>query len=182
MSSPDTRTHRREVLLRAARLGGCGVLALALAGCFRPLYGPSASGVPVQDILATISVDPVSDRIGHYLVEELRFNLLNGLQEPVKPVYKLTMSIEEKVASAIVSSQTGRASNATVTVTVNYTLNKYGTQDKVLGGIAVGSASYDRSVQRFASVRAARDAEIRVARNLADQIRTRLAADLAYRI
>ena len=99
----------------------------------------------------------------------------------MKPAYKLTMDLQERVASAIVSSQTGRASNATVTVTVNYTLTKFGTQDKVLTGIAVGSASYDRTVQRFASVRAARDAEIRVARNLADQIRTRLAADLAYR-
>jgi LPS-assembly lipoprotein len=181
MSSPDTRTHRREILLRAGRIAGAAALAVALAGCFRPLYGPSASGAPVQDILASILVEPVSDRTGHYLVEELRFNLLNGLEQPVKPAYKLSMEIEERVASAIVSSESGRASNATVTVTVRYTLTKYGTQDKVLDGIAVGSASYDRSVQRFASVRAARDAEIRVARNLADQIRTRLAADLAFR-
>jgi LPS-assembly lipoprotein len=45
----------------------------------------------------------------------------------------------------------------------------------------VGSASYDRFPQRFASVRAARDAEIRVAKLLADQIRTRVAAHLATR-
>jgi LPS-assembly lipoprotein len=162
-------------------MAGAALLALAVAGCFRPLYGPTPSGAPVQDVLASISVDNAQDRIGHYLVEELRFNLLNGLEQPVKPAYKLTLDLKETVASAIVSSQSGRASNATVTVTVNYTLLKYGTEDKVLTGIAVGNASYDRSVQRFASVRAARDAEIRVARYLADQIRTRLAADLAYR-
>jgi LPS-assembly lipoprotein len=158
------------------------VLPLALAGCFRPLYGPSAAGAPVQDVLATISVAPAGDRIGHYLVEELRFNLLNGRQEPVQPAYRLTLDLREQVSSAIVSSESGRASNATVTVTVNYALKKFGTDEQVLTGLAVGSASYDRSVQRFASVRAARDAEIRVARLLADQIRTRLAADLAYRV
>jgi LPS-assembly lipoprotein len=157
------------------------VLAVALGGCFRPLYGPSASGPLVQDILASIAVDSVEDRTGHYLVEELRFNLLNGREQPANPKYMLSMNITEKVSSAIVSSETGRASNATVTVTVDYTLKKYGTDQQVLNGLAVGSASYDRSVQRFASVRAARDAEIRVARLLADQIRTRLAADLAYR-
>jgi LPS-assembly lipoprotein len=181
MSSPDTRTHRRELLRGAAGLAATAALAMTLAGCFRPLYGPSASGVPVQDILASIAVDPVDDRIGHYLVEELRFNFLNGLERPANPKYTLSMDVTEKVSSAIVSSETGRASNATVTVNVNYTLKKYGTDQQVLTGIAVGSASYDRSVQRFASVRAARDAEIRVARLLADQIRTRLAADLAYR-
>jgi LPS-assembly lipoprotein len=52
--------------------------------------------------------------------------------------------------------------------------------------VATGSAfavtSYERSSQRFANLRAARDAEIRSARALAEQIRVRLAADLARRI
>ncbi len=39
-------------------------------------------------------------------------------------------------------------------------------------------ASYDRDAQRFANIRAARDAEIRAAKTLADQIRTRLAVAL----
>ena len=46
-------------------------------------------------------------------------------------------------------------------------------------GKAVGNASYDRSQQRFANVRAARDAEIRLARSLAEQIRVRISAALA---
>jgi LPS-assembly lipoprotein len=48
-------------------------------------------------------------------------------------------------------------------------------------GVAFVTASYDRTSQRFANLRAARDAEIRSARSLADQIRTRLAADLSRR-
>ena len=43
-------------------------------------------------------------------------------------------------------------------------------------GVAFTAATYDRSSQRFANIRAARDAEIRDAKALADQIRTRVAA------
>ena len=39
-------------------------------------------------------------------------------------------------------------------------------------------APYERSSQRFASVRAARDAQIRAAKNLATLIRGQIAADL----
>ena len=48
------------------------------------------------------------------------------------------------------------------------------TAQQVTTGAATSVASYDRSQQRFANVRAARDAEIRAATVLADQIRTRL--------
>ena len=51
--------------------------------------------------------------------------------------------------------------------------------DAILTGSAFASASSDRSPQRFAAVRAARDAEIRAARQLAELIRTRVAAGLA---
>ncbi len=46
-------------------------------------------------------------------------------------------------------------------------------------GKATATASYDRSAQRFATVRAARDADIRLAKVLSEQIRTRLSAALA---
>jgi LPS-assembly lipoprotein len=48
----------------------------------------------------------------------------------------------------------------------------------VASGTVNGSASYERSPQRFAIVRAQRDAEIRLARLLAEQIRNRLALSL----
>jgi hypothetical protein len=43
------------------------------------------------------------------------------------------------------------------------------------------AVSYERSIQRFANTRAARDSEILAARQLADQIRSRVAAFLATR-
>ena len=41
------------------------------------------------------------------------------------------------------------------------------------------AATYDRSAQRYANIRAARDAEIRDAKTVADQITTRIAAALS---
>ena len=40
------------------------------------------------------------------------------------------------------------------------------------------SRSYDRSAQRFANIRAARDAEIRDAKTLADELTTQIAAKI----
>ncbi len=49
----------------------------------------------------------------------------------------------------------------------------------VTSGKAVASAAYDRSQQRYNDLRAARDAEIRLARALSDEISLRLASTLA---
>jgi LPS-assembly lipoprotein len=166
-------------LLRSVRaLGIALVLPLAVAGCLRPLYGEAASGGTVQGKLAGIVVDEVPDRIGHYLVEELRFDL-DGSGASEKPRYRLSVAVSESIGSAIVSSVTGRAVGATITANATYTLKEIGTDKTVLTGRTIASASYDRSEQRFAAVSAANDAEIRIAKNLSDQIRTRIAAHFA---
>src|SRR3712207_150832 len=99
MLSPDlTRRY-------AAHIAALG-LTLALAGCFRPLYGPTASGERVQDVLASIQVEPVvtrvlQERIGHYLRNELAFEL-DGSGQPRPKRYRLTLSVSEGVQSPIV--------------------------------------------------------------------------------
>ena len=176
MSSPDlTRRH----LGRIAVLG----LSLALAGCLRPLYGPTASGAPLQDVLASIEIEPVvtrelQERIGHYLRSELVFDL-DGSGQPRPKRYRLKLSVSESVQSPIVDTVTGRADAATLTAIATYSLVSNDGKVILPPTNAVGSTSYDRSVQRFATVRAARDADIRLAKLLADQIRIRLASALA---
>jgi hypothetical protein len=53
--------------------------------------------------------------------------------------------------------------------------------EPIAKGQASVVASYDRTSQRFSNLRAARDAEIRDAKRLADEIRIRLAAAIAAR-
>lgn len=175
MSSPD-RARRRTLGLAAA----AGV-ALALGGCLRPLYGPTASGERLQDLLAAIEVaDPVTnvlqERLGHYVRSELIF-MLDGSGNPKPKRFRLTLNLSQSVQSPIVDTITGRTESATITGRATYTLYS-GDGRVVTTGTATGTATFDRTPQRFAAVRAARDAEIRLGTLLAEQIKTRISAVL----
>lgn len=176
-----------EIVRRSRRLVLVGIGALALAGCFRPLYGPTASGASLSDTLASIQVEeitstPGQERLGHYVYQELRYQLDGGAPSGGAPKrYRLTLSANERIQSAIVDSTTGRATAATLLGDVEYALIPLGVENAkpIVSGRATASASYDRVQQRFATVRAARDAEIRVSKQIAEQIRNRLAANLS---
>lgn len=172
----------RPVLSRLLRLAAAAALVLSVTACFRPLYGPTASGENLVDTLRAIQVEEVSvsqvaERFGHYLRSELVFDLNgSGIETPKR--YKLTTSFTSTLQTPIVDTVTGRAQSATINGTVAYTLTTLDGSKTITSGSATGSASYDRNPQRFASIRAARDAEIRLAKLLSEQIRTRLSAAL----
>src|ERR1700677_1280417 len=152
-------------------------LAGGLAGCFQPLYGEAAHPGLVEDLRA-IEVEPIKDRIGHYLADNLT-TALNGTGQTPTPKYKLTVTVSVGTSTPTVSSLTNVATSATMTADAKYTLNKADGGAQVLTGVANADASYDRSQQRYNDLRASRDAEIRLARALADEIALRLAAQLA---
>jgi LPS-assembly lipoprotein len=152
-------------------------LAGALAGCFQPLYGEAAHPGLVEDLRA-IEVEPIKDRIGHYLADNLTTDLNGTGQTPTRK-YKLTVTVSIATSTPTVSSLTNVATSATMTADAKYTLNKADGGAQVLTNVASANASYDRSQQRYNDLRASRDAEIRLARSLADEISLRLAAQLA---
>src|SRR5215203_5264337 len=167
---------------RGLRLAAVALVAGAVSACFRPLYGPTATGEPLKDVLAAIEIPKVAtatnrERLGHYLRSELAFDL-DGSGEPPPKRYKLALTVIESAASPIVDTATGRAVSSTLNADVTYTLTNFTGSETITKGIASASASYERSAQRFADVRAARDAEIRAAKLLADQIKTRVAVAL----
>jgi LPS-assembly lipoprotein len=153
------------------------VLASGLAGCFQPLYSEAAHPGLVEDLRA-IEVEPIKDRIGHYLADNLTTDL-NGTGQTPTPKYKLTVTVSTASMTPTVSSLTNVATSATMTGEAHYTLNKADGGAQVLTGVANAAAAYDRSQQRYNDLRAARDAEIRLARALSQDISTRLAAQLA---
>ena len=171
-----------DALRRASRLGILLALTVGLTACFRPLYGPTATGERLETVLASIDVgivesDNAHERLTHYLRSELIFDL-NGSGQPAAKRYRLTASYRQSVLTPTIDTETGRASSATISGEATYTLTTLDGR-QVARGTAVGQASYDRSPQRFATVRAARDAEIRVAKVLSEQIKTRLSIALA---
>ena len=153
-------------------------LALSLSGCFQPLYGEAAHPGLVDDLRA-IEVAPITGRLGHYLVDDLITQLNGTGQKASPPKYRLTVTVATGTQTPTVNSTIGVATSATVTGEATYTLTKVDGGAQVLAGTAQAAAAYDRTAQRYADLRAARDAEIRLARALSSEISTRLASALA---
>lgn len=162
-----------------SRLFGTLVLPLALAGCFQPLYTTLGPG-GLESELQAIKVDPISDRIGHYVEDELVFGL-NGSRAPVPPKYRLVVKLRERIQTPIVDTVTYRATAATVITDAEFQLLPIAGGVPIYKSVSFGAASYDRFAQRISNVRAARDAEIRDARTLGDNIKEQIAAYFAAR-
>lgn len=179
MSWHDLAKLRRSWPLRLAALAS----PLLLCGCIdsvQPLYGSLGGNGGVAGKLQTVAVDPISSRLGHYLGDDLIF-ALNGTGSQVIPKYHLIIDLHEASQTPVIDTVSGIATAATVVTTANFKLVPVSGPEPVFKGTAFVAASYDRTSQRYADVRAARDAEIRDARTLADQIRTQIAAELATR-
>lgn len=166
----------------SARTRTCAALLVCvpLSGCIQPLYGSFAGGSDVAGEMQAIAVDPIPGRLGHYLGNELIFGL-NGTGARVPAKYRLAVAFTETVQSPLLDTVTGYPTAATIVVNADYRLLPAGGGEPLAKGRVTAIASYDRTSQRFANLRAARDAEIRNAKTLADQIRTRIAVALAAR-
>src|SRR4051795_12456065 len=91
-----------------ARLAAIAGLTIGLSACFRPLYGPTASGESLQAVMASIDVPenqlPDSQsQVEHYLRSELIFNL-NGSGVPEPKKYRLVLNYNQGLSTPIVDS------------------------------------------------------------------------------
>ena len=166
---------------RRARIAAATVASLALGGCLRPEYGRFAEGGPGLDTeLQAIAVEPIPDRIGHYLGDDLVLEF-NGTGSHPLPKYRLFVALNEGVQTPILDTVSGINTSATLVVNATYRLEAFDTGLPITKGSAFVFKSYDRTSQRFADVRAARDAEIRDAQQLVNLLRVRIAAALSAR-
>ncbi|MDQ0392422.1 LPS assembly lipoprotein LptE [Labrys monachus] len=174
MSSPD-QTARRTALLALALLP-----ALMLGGCFRPMYATTEGAVApgLSNKLASITIDQTDDRTTQIIRNKLSFYLTGGGEVPA-PRYKLTLVASAFADTALVNSFTSTPEVDTATVTCDFTLRDAATGKVLFKAKGNARKSYDRGLQRYAAVRAEKDAEAAAADVLADQIRTRLAIFLA---
>ncbi len=152
-------------------------LAATTAGCFQPIYGEAFHPGIVQ-AMREVEVAPIPERMGHYLSDDL-ISRLNGSGETPKPTYRLTVHLSQSVTTPTIESQIQTADAATVTGTALFALTKIDGGKTLYAGSATSSAVYDRTLQSFADLRAGRDAEIRVAKSLADEIELRVAGVLS---
>jgi LPS-assembly lipoprotein len=160
---------------------------LAAGGCtVQPLYGNrapttyTAAGSTVAATLAAIAVDPIEGRVGQELRNELVFNLTGG-GRPLPAKYRLHVVLSEIASDLAIAPVTGTPTARVLTLSASYRLADARTDETLYSGTSTANASYNRSNQRFANLRAARDAQDRAAAVIAADIRTRLAAVLARR-
>ncbi len=125
--------------------------------------------------VGSVTTSTEREHFGHALRSDLVFALDGSGQSAGDKPYILTATVTDSLQNPIVSSATGRAATGTITAAARWQVENRATGEIVYSGSADASASYDRTIQRFASLRAERDAEIRLARQLAEQIANRLA-------
>lgn len=175
MSSSDgaRRRSRRQVVVAAGALlcGACG---------FRPLYGAAERGGDgSQAQLETVRIEPIANRTGQYLYNDLR-DRLNPRGRPAAPRYVLSVELEEDRES-LFFRQDETASRANLTLRARYVLRRVEDNAVVLRGESRSTSSFDvlaTNVQ-FATVVSEEDARRRTARDLSETIATRLAVHFA---
>jgi len=180
MSLPET--EKRGAPPARLNLLAAALMSAALAGgCFQPLYAENTTstiGGSVKNALRDVEIPEIKGLIGHYLRNELVFELDGGGEPDRAKRLKFNATIAESLEVVTVDYTNGRADSAILIATATWSVTRAGTGEVVSSGTSVVRAPYERSSQRFASVRAARDAQVRAAKNLATIIRGQMAADL----
>lgn len=183
MSLPETTDDREPVsrrrLLGVLLLAGLStpLLGACSEGGFRPLYGPSASGAHVQDRLAQIDYAIIPGRVGQRIRNELIFASTGG-GDPLPPQFRLEMAIKESVTSLLVKT-TGEAASQVYNLEASFRLIDIKTKKQMFEGKSYARAAFERYESIYANIRAKEDAENRAARQMADELKVRLAAFLS---
>lgn len=156
------------LLATAALMSGCG---------FQPLYGPTASGAQLEDVMRTVDISPVPGRVGQQVRNELIFKTTGG-GVAGDSQYRLDIAIRESVVNLLVEG-TGDTEGQVYQIYSEFKLVRVEDNEVVLSGHSNARAAYDKVGSVFADIRARRDAENRAAKTIAETIRTRLASYLS---
>lgn len=167
----------RSALLLAA--------ALSLAACqVRPLYlDQSATGGPASPLAAVkaVRILPPRDRPEQVIRNELLFLFRGDGSRVQDPLYELRLLTQVSENTLAVELEEDLPSAIFINVSATFILSEIATERTLLTGTARAGASYDFSSQRFANVRAERDAITRAGKTVAQQINARVTSYFAAR-
>ena len=183
MSSAETSPARVTLSRRSLVRGLSLLLAVtpALAGCsgggFQPLYGTTPSGAGLQERLAQLDVATIPGRVGQRIRNELIFQSSGG-GELLPPTHRLEVSITESVLSTLVKKD-GDALGQIYSAQANFKVIEIKSKQVVLTGSSHSRAGFERFQSIYSNQRAREDAEDRVARTIADDLKTRVSIYLS---
>lgn len=159
--------------------------ALAVAGCFQPLYGDRSisggpnlraalSGIQVTEINAAANTPEA--RMAVPMQNDLRFNFTGG-SGAAPPTHKLLIQLSGSRVVVSATNVTGLPIIENFNLNATYSLVEIATNKPVVTGRATATVSYDPSgTQRFARISGMQDAERRAAKVVSDNITTRLSS------
>lgn len=154
-------------------------MALLVGACqVRPLYGSAPDGEGARQALPAIAVDAPATRPEQVFRNALLFGLRGGGAGEA-PRYGLNYRMVLVEQPLAVQQVTGTPTSYQVVGNVSIILQDTTSGAYLLTDRATAVASFNRSTQNFANIRARRDAEDRVAEALARLVETRLAAYFA---
>src|SRR3954463_9270199 len=169
----------------AARLLVVAALAALTGGCFQPMYAEHGDGTPaLREKLMGVELPPVEKpnasrdaRLGVEIRNALAFKLY-GNATGMPPTHRLVLRFGASRSSLIIDPNTALPSSENYGIDAQYNLIEIASNKSVMTGSTFARVSYDipGQLQRFARARAYRDAEDRAAREIADNIQTRLAS------
>ncbi len=181
MSSDDRGNTRVHMSKLAPRLVVMAAVAFGAAACegggIRPLYAPSAVGADVSEKLKQVDIAPIPGRVGQRVRNEMIFQNTGG-GNPLPPTHRLEIVLTENLTSTLVRV-TGEAEGQVYSVQAAFRVIDIGQKKVVFQGTSHARAGFERFESIYSNVRAREDAENRVARTIADDLKTRLAAYLS---
>lgn len=153
----------------------CTLFLVALAGCgFKPLYGDSGTANALTNL--DVAVEAGDGQVGR-LVQYALLDSLSSASSPSNPEYRveLTTNFFEQDLAIQRDAEVTRTS---VVATVYFKLVDVRTGKQVMKSVSRSRTSYNRVASEFANIVAAQDAQKRVARAIADDIRIQVAVQL----
>lgn len=160
-------------MLRRHFLSILAVLPVAACG-FEPLYGNrDAPGDAVFNDFHQVKIATIPERSGQMLRNEL-LDRLNYRGEPAQPRYELKVALKEERRDVLVRSDEV-ATAADLTLTASYELVDRTSNAVLAKGAPRSINRYNVLASPYATLNSAEDARRRAAKQLAEDIRTRLA-------
>lgn len=163
-----SRTPFRRLLLSLA-------LPALLAACgFEPLYGNQQKpGDAVYNEFFQTKIDTIKDRNGQLLRNEL-LDRLNYQGEPARPAFELKVKLDESRQDILVRSDE-IATAANLTWTADYELSETVNKHVLTSGTVKSINRFNELRSPYATIASEQDARRRAARQIAEELRTRLA-------
>lgn len=147
--------------------------AIAVSACgFRPVYGDGPNGAVSAD-LGAVMVEPIPDRLGQLVRNNLVDRLAIGPERAAR--YRLSIAIEPEVEGFGFRSDDRAVTRERMILRARFEMRMIETGEVVLAQDTSASMSYDVVQSDFATFSATRDAERRLAEQIADDVAARLA-------